>query len=63
MKFIEKVKKLQKENEGTIILVKSGIFFVGIGKDAVLLQELLDLKVTCMKPETYRRKRNISYTC
>lgn len=52
MKFIEKVEKLQKENEGSIILVKSGIFFVGIGKDAVLLQELLDLKVTCMKPET-----------
>jgi len=50
MKFIERVEKLQKENEGTIILVKNDIFFVGIGKDAVILENLLRLKVTCMKP-------------
>jgi len=52
MKFIEKVEKLQKENEGTIILVKNGIFFIGVGKDAVILENLLHLKVTCMKPGT-----------
>ena len=46
-KFIDIVKRLQKENQGKIILVRSGIFFCGIGKDAVILQELIKYKPIC----------------
>lgn len=49
MKFTDTIYKLQKENEGTVILVKNGIFFVAIGKDAVFLSEKIGLKRTCMK--------------
>ena len=51
MKFVERIEELQKENEGIIIIVKNGIFFIGIGKDAIILNELLGLKLTCMKPK------------
>ena len=51
MKFCEEVEKLQRENEGSVILVKNGIFFVAIGKDAVILNRELDLQLTCMKKE------------
>ena len=30
MKFCEEVEKLQRENEGSVILVKNGILFVAI---------------------------------
>ena len=51
MKFVEEVEKLQEENPGYLVLVKSGIFFVAIGKDAITLNETLGLKLTCMKKE------------
>ena len=51
MKFVERIEELQKENEGIIVIVKNGIFFIGIGKDAIILNELLGLKLTCMKPK------------
>lgn len=38
-----------KENEGYIILIKNGIFFIGVGKDAIILNRLLKLKLICMK--------------
>ena len=52
MKFLEMVEDLQKEekNKNKIILVKCGVFFVAIGKDAILLHEILGLNVTCIKP-------------
>ena len=43
---------LQKKNEGKIVICNAGNFYVAIGKDAVLLNNLLELKVTCFKPET-----------
>lgn len=51
MKYLDLVEKLQKENEGYIVLIKNGIFFIGVGKDAIVLNELLNLKVTCMRKE------------
>lgn len=51
MKFVQEIEKLQKENEGSIILAKNGIFFVAIGKDAIILNEELGLKLTCMRKE------------
>ena len=49
MKLTELIEKLQKENEGHIILMKSRIFFIAIGKDAITLNELLGLQLTCMR--------------
>lgn len=51
MKFLEVVKELQQYelNKGYIILVQKGIFFVGTGKDAVLLHDILGLQVICLK--------------
>lgn len=49
MKFVDTVENLQKNNPGKIILVKNGIFFVAIGKDAVALNSEIGLKRTCMK--------------
>lgn len=51
MKYIDLVEKLQNapENKGSIVLIKNGIFFVGIGKDAIILNNLLGLKITCMR--------------
>ena len=39
LKFYEIVKDLQDKNEGYLVLVRSGIFFVGVGKDAVILRK------------------------
>ncbi len=51
MKMVEEMEKLQQENDGSIILVKNGIFFVAIGKDALTLHDEIGLKLTCMKSE------------
>ena len=49
MKFLEVIEELQRKNEGSIVIVKNGVFYMGVGKDAVLLNEILRLKVFCMK--------------
>ena len=49
MKFLKVVEKLQEKNEGYIVIIKNGVFFVGIGKDAILMNKILDLKLVCMK--------------
>ena len=49
MRFTEAVETLQKQNPGTIVFVKNGIFFAALGKDAVALSENMGLKKTCMR--------------
>ena len=49
MKFTDVVETLQKQNPGTIVFVKNGIFFAALGKDAVALNENMGLKKTCWK--------------
>lgn len=51
LKYIDLVRKLQKEekNDGYIVIIKSGIFFIGLGKDAIILNKLLNLKLICMR--------------
>lgn len=49
MKFYEIVQNIQKENEGYIILVRCGIFYNAIGKDAVFMQEKFGLGTICLK--------------
>lgn len=36
----------KKNNENIILLFKSGIFYIAIDKDATVLSQLLDLKLT-----------------
>ena len=49
MSFKKIVESLQKaeENEGFLVLIRCGVFFVGIGKDAVILSERLGLTNVC----------------
>lgn len=45
------VELLQRKDKGKIILVNSGSFYIARGKDAVLLHNILNLKVSCMEAE------------
>ena len=51
MKFSKRIEELKnkEENKGKIVLVRCGIFIIAIGNDAILLNELYGLKVTCFK--------------
>ncbi|MDO5556569.1 MAG: hypothetical protein Q4G09_08320 [Clostridia bacterium] len=52
MKFHEVVEKVQSENPGYIVLIRSGIFFVAVGKDAIMLNKLFNFKLICFKEKT-----------
>ena len=47
MKWSDIMQKLQNQNPNKVVLMKNGIFFTAIGKDAILLNKLLELKLTC----------------
>ena len=51
MSFEKMVELLQQKDNGKIILVNSGSFYIARGKDAVLLHNILNLKVNCMEAE------------
>ena len=54
MKFSEKIEKIKSKEQfkGKIALVRCGIFIVAIGNDAILLNKLFGLKLTCFKENT-----------
>ena len=43
------MKKLQKRSNGKIVICNMGSFYIAIGKDAVLLNNLIGLKVSCIE--------------
>ena len=47
MKFYKFVEKLQKEYEGKVLLIRNGTFFNAIGKDAIIVETIFNLKRTC----------------
>jgi len=51
MKFSKKFEEIKnrEENIGKIVLIRCGLFFIAISDDAVLLNRLYGLKVTCFK--------------
>ncbi len=51
MGFGKMMELLQIKNKGKIVFCNAGNFYIAIGKDAVLLKELLGLKLSCFKPE------------
>jgi len=49
MKIVDEIIEMQKKSNGTVILIKSGVFYLAYGKDAIFLEEQIGLKCTCMK--------------
>ena len=47
--FSKILKEIQERNKGYIVLIKNGIFYCGIGKDAVLMNQILNYKPVCFK--------------
>ena len=47
MTFSNKITELQRKYPKDAILIKNGIFFVAVGKDALFLNKELNLKCTC----------------
>ncbi len=45
------MKILQKREGGKIVICNLGNFYVAIGKDAILLNHLIGLKISCIKPK------------
>ena len=62
MKYLEIVKKLQNLscNTDVLVLVRSGVFFYGVGKDAIILTENLGLNYS-QNQSTYFRLRNVIF--
>ena len=51
MSFCKMLELLQRKDEGNIIFANSGTFYIARGRDAVLLHNILNLKVNCMETE------------
>lgn len=51
MGFGKMLELLQEKEKGYIVIANSGTFYIARGKDAVLLHNILDLKVNCMETE------------
>ena len=45
------MKILQKREKGKIIICNLGRYNIAIGKDAIILNNLIGLKINCIKPE------------
>ena len=43
MSFSNMLEILQEKNKGAIVLIKLGVFYIAIGKDAVFLNKELDV--------------------
>lgn len=52
MGFSKMMELLQQKEKGKIIFCNAGNFYIAIGKDAVLLNHLIGLKLSCLKQET-----------
>lgn len=48
MSFSTMLELLQEKNNQKVVLVKSGIFYIATGKDAIFLNKVLKLKCTCI---------------
>lgn len=48
MTFCRLMELLQEKDKGYIIIANAGAFYIAIGKDAILLNKILDLKLNCM---------------
>ena len=51
MKFYEMIKILQNKNNGRIVICNNGGFYIALGRDAITMNKILDLKLICHKNE------------
>lgn len=51
MSFCKMMELLQEKHKGNVILINNGSFYIAKGRDAVLLHEILGLKLSCIEPE------------
>ena len=51
MGFCKMIELLQRRNKGKIVLCGLGAFYIARGKDALLLNDLAGLKLTCLEVE------------
>ncbi len=49
MGFSKMMELLQIKSKGKIVLCNAGSFYIAMGRDAILLHELLELKLICTK--------------
>lgn len=47
MKYSERIKFIKEHAEDEIIITQAGNFYIAVGRDAVFLSKLLELKCTC----------------
>ena len=52
MSFSRMFDLLREKEQGKVVFVKCGHFYIAIEEDAVLLNDLLDLKCTCFRENT-----------
>ena len=51
MSFSNMLEILQEKNKESIVLIKTGVFYIATGKDAVFLNHQLNLKCVCFKKQ------------
>lgn len=51
MGFSQMMEILQEREKGRIVFCNAGEFYIAVGKDAALLNQILGLKVSCFKTE------------
>ena len=51
MGFSKMLGLLQRKDKGYIILINTGNFYIARGKDAILLNKILGLKLSCLEIE------------
>lgn len=51
MNFYKMVELLQNKEQGYIILINNGNFYIARGRDAILLNKILDLKLSCAEKD------------
>lgn len=51
MKFIDVYRKLEQENTKYLVLIRTGIFFIGIGKTAKILTKTVGLRPICIQEQ------------
>ena len=51
MSFSNMLEILQEKNKNKIVLIRTGVFYIATGKDAIFLNKQLGLKCVCFKSE------------
>lgn len=56
MEFLEVVRELQTKHKGKLVLIRGSIFYLEMGKDAIILNDLTKIELSRYKINEYRMK-------